>query len=116
MENTYLHIIQSLNFLTEVIKRRLHVFFNGQESGSFEYPAFPQLFSGPSFGGFLPEKKMGIDEFVVLLLALAPHVQPNFLDAIIFQYLPQGGDFAEIGGVRGTNHRSMIPTGETALF
>lgn len=55
-------------------------------------------------------------EFTILLLSLAPHVQPNFLGQMVQNYLPQGGEFAEIGGVKGTNHRGMLPTGETAQF
>jgi hypothetical protein len=43
-------------------------------------------------------------------------VQPNFFDNIIQQYLPHGGDFTEIGGVKGSNQRSMLPTGETVQF
>nr|WP_315817960.1 hypothetical protein [Paraflavitalea speifideiaquila] len=38
------------------------------------------------------------------------------MDTIVQQYLPNGGEFPEIGGVKGNNHRGTIPTGETALF
>lgn len=55
-------------------------------------------------------------EAIILLLALTPHVQPNFFEKIIMSYLPNGGEFPEFGGVRGSNHRSMLPTGETAQF
>jgi ATPase family associated with various cellular activities (AAA) len=56
------------------------------------------------------------EEYILLLLALVPHLQPNYFDGIIQQLFPQGGDFPEIGGVKGTNHRGMLPTGETAQF
>lgn len=61
-------------------------------------------------------QSLSVEEFIILLLALVPHVQPTLVDNIIQKHLPQGGDFAAIGGVRGTNHRGLIPTGETALF
>ena len=32
------------------------------------------------------------------------------------EYLPEGGDFPEFGGVRATNQRGILPTGETAQF
>lgn len=35
---------------------------------------------------------------------------------IFAKHLPEGGDFLAFGGVRGTNHRAILPTGETALF
>ncbi len=57
------------------------------------------------------------DEQVVLLIALAPHVQPAFYDRIIQEFLPNGGDIIEMGGVKNIgNHRGFLPTGETALF
>ena len=55
-------------------------------------------------------------EITLLLLALVPHISPNFIGGIIQEYLPNGGDFPEFGGMKGTTHRGVIPTGETALF
>ena len=56
------------------------------------------------------------DEWIILMLGLVPHISPNFFETIIHEHLPSGGDFPEFGGVKGTNHRSMLPTGETAQF
>jgi len=56
------------------------------------------------------------EEWLIILLALLPHITSNFFESIIQKFLPNGGDFAELGGVKGTNYRGMIPTGETALF
>ncbi|NGZ08806.1 MAG: ATP-binding protein [Nitrospira sp. LK70] len=56
------------------------------------------------------------EEFAVLMLVIAPHIQPNFFTQIIAEHLPEGGDFPEFGGVKGTNHRGILPTGETAQF
>ncbi len=64
----------------------------------------------------LIQYKLTPEEYTILLLALAPHVKPNFLDSLVQKYLPQGGDFTEIGGVKGSNYRGMLPTGETAQF
>ncbi len=61
-------------------------------------------------------KNLNEEESIVLMLALVPHCDPNFFNSIITEYLPQGGDFAEFGGIRGTNHRGILPTGETAQF
>lgn len=58
----------------------------------------------------------GYEEFVVLMLAIAPHLMPHFLGKIIAEHLPEGGDFPEFGGVKATNHRGILPTGETAQF
>ena len=68
------------------------------------------------FANFIQLHKPGQDEFVILLMAIAPHVKPNFYNQIIARHLPEGGDFPEFGGVRGNNHRGILPTGETAQF
>lgn len=56
------------------------------------------------------------DEHVIVLLALIPHIQPDFFTRIIAEHFPEGGDLPEFGGVRTENHRGIIPTGETAQF
>jgi AAA+ superfamily predicted ATPase len=55
-------------------------------------------------------------ESIIFLVAYIPHIYPNFYDEAIKEAMPQGGDFPEFGGVRGSNHRGLLPTGETAQF
>ena len=55
------------------------------------------------------------NEAVILLIALVPHVFPDFFDEVIKKLYPEGGDLPEFGGVREGNHRGMMPTGETVL-
>src|SRR5437016_1525866 len=55
-------------------------------------------------------------ERLIVLIALVPHLQPNFFESIILEHMPTGGDFPEFGGVKGTSHRGMLPTGETVQF
>jgi len=53
----------------------------------------------------------------LLAVALSPYIFPAFYDRIIQEFLPNGGDIIEMGGVKNTgNHRGFLPTGETALF
>ena len=56
------------------------------------------------------------EEWFVFLLALAPHVAPDFYDKIIQERIPKAGDFPLLGGARGKNFRGFLPTGETAIF
>ena len=56
------------------------------------------------------------DEWITLMLALIPHVRPDFFAALIAENLPNGGDFPEFGGVKSTGHRGLLPTGETVQF
>ena len=66
--------------------------------------------------GFIQHHDPGQEELTLLMLALTSHLQPHFLSKIIAEHLPEGGDFPEFGGVKGTNHRGILPTGETAQF
>ena len=110
-------MIQALTYLRDVIDQRLkHFLSEDLPNNQFQIPALDQNTQSISFKGFLDENTPNTDEYIILLLALVPHLQPNFLDALVQKYLPQGGDFPELGGVKGENHRSMLPTGETALF
>ena len=67
-------------------------------------------------GILIAKYQPSFQEHMLLLLALVPHLQPHFFNQIIAEQLPEGGDFPEFGGVKGTNHRGILPTGETAQF
>jgi AAA+ superfamily predicted ATPase len=73
---------------------------------------------GPStpLTAFILENELTDDDITWLMLALAPHVQPEFITRVISEYLPNGGEFPEFGGTKAKNHRGMIPTGETGLY
>lgn len=98
------------------MSRRLEAFFGKENAIEFSFPEITIEPGDTPFNYFLEQHQPNIEEYTILLLALTPHIQPNFIDSIIQQYLPNGGDFQEMGGVKGNNHRSMLPTGETALF
>lgn len=55
-------------------------------------------------------------EPALIAIALAPHLQPSFYTSVLHEFMPQGGEFPEFGGVKGQNHRGLLPTGETAQF
>lgn len=65
---------------------------------------------------FVRANELNTEEYICLLLSLAPHIAPNLLTRILYDFLPNGGDFPEFGAVKGKNHRGAIPTGETILF
>jgi hypothetical protein len=116
MQKQYHNVTKSLEFLREVCDKRLQSFFQKGNTAPFNYPEISLEEEQSPFNHFLCTHQINIEEYIVLLIALFPHLQPNFLDNIIQQYLPNGGEFPEIGGVKGNNYRSTLPTGETALF
>jgi AAA+ superfamily predicted ATPase len=116
LQNGHNNIKPSLAFLQDTIQRRLAYFFQKENAESFSFPIINTEPDDIPLNRFIMQHQLSAEEYIILLLALMPHVQPNFLDSIIQQYLPNGGDFPEIGGVKGNSHRSTMPTGETALF
>lgn len=116
MQNHYNNITNSLLFLKQVVRQRLDQFFQKENSEAFVYPELRIEADDGPLNHFIIKHQLTVEEYVILLLALSPHIQPGFIDAIVQTYLPNGGDFAEIGGTKGNNHRGMLPTGETALF
>ena len=69
--------------------------------------------------GFISESTgvaLGKEEELICLIALLPYLIPGFFDNTIARIFPEGAELQELGGVKGTNHRGFIPTGETALF
>lgn len=107
----------ALNGLRQIIVYRMQTHFN-------RHPLDLDKWLSDTFGSQLIKKEItrslpaeiSAEEWIALLLSLVPHVQPNFFESIIAEHLPNGGDFAEFGGVKGGNHRSILPTGETVQF
>lgn len=56
------------------------------------------------------------EQKLIVLLALCPEFAPTLIERCLKKHLESGGDLPAFGGVRGTQHRGIIPTGETALF
>lgn len=108
------HFDSKLSYLREVIAYRL------KDSYTNEAPVFPrfhEIISDDSlFSEFARVKQLSQDEVITLLLAIVPHLMPNFFTSIISDFLPNGGELPEFGGVKGKNHRGIIPTGETVQF
>ena len=65
---------------------------------------------------FVKEHELSKAECIIVLLALVPHVMPDFLLEIVGEEFPMGTDYPIFGGVKAKNHRGIIPTGETVQF
>ncbi len=105
---------REFEFLKTVLKSRLEIELKGSK---IEIPVYQSEDTNSSeLTSFIKENKLSNPEVITLLLALAPHISPEFYNSIIFSFLPNGGDFPEFGGAKGKNHRGILPTGETVLF
>src|ERR1700722_17102566 len=110
------NIVYARKFLRATIRRRLSLHSGKENEPVAEPPRLLVTEDSSPLAEMLMRYQPGLEECVLLFLALYPHIQPNLLDQLIRESLPQGGDFPEIGGVKGVNHREPLPTGETARF
>ncbi|TAE55299.1 MAG: ATP-binding protein [Bacteroidetes bacterium] len=121
MENTdttALVLHRELEYLAKVIETRI-LLQTGQPSPFPDIEAVPLPDHGgttDTWTGFVQKQNLGIPERIVLLIALAPYLDPDFFDRMVGRLLPQAGDYPQIGGLRGKQFRGFLPTGETALF
>ncbi len=114
-----LNLNHSLGFLGQVIVARIQLCFGKKETNADDSDKSLELAcynDGSALGTFFNSVNPTFEEYIILLLALAPHVRPNFLDQVIKEALPESGDFPEIGGMWDKETRGFLPTGETALF
>ena len=116
LDSNVRNVRHALEYLEAVIRARCDIHFGKFEDD--DAPALPDLaYDGDRsvFSKFIEEKSPTFDEYVTLLLALAPHVAPNLIDRVVRDAIPESGEFPELGGYRDED-RVFVPTGETAIF
>jgi len=102
------------SYLEKAIRTRLEKEFKGKEK-AVERLNIKNL-DDSELSQFIKINNLNSNEITVLLIALIPHISPQFINSLVFSYLPNGGDFPEFGGTKGKNHRGILPTGETVLY
>ncbi len=117
---------RELTWFAQVVNARLDAYFNvAPEAGSdthtpSEAPTPPQppgLDQDHSvYAEFVKYYGLSQDERLLLMLALAPHLQPQLLDVFFMSNKSLGRGYTEFGGVKGSRHGGFLPTIETALF
>ncbi|QHI35479.1 ATP-dependent zinc metalloprotease FtsH [Kordia antarctica] len=106
--------VEIIDYIKEAVKFRLIKASESDEEINF--PVFDFAKDDTEFSKFVTQNNFQIFEILILLLSILPHVAPGFLTSILSEYFPDGSEFPEFGGVKGTHYRGIIPTGETALF
>ena len=96
----------AIHFLHTFIAGRINVYSGKVGEVDFNETAFYK--DNSPLSQFLEQNQPSVEEYILLLLALAPHIQPNLINRIIAEHLPDGGDFPEFGGVKVTNHRGIL--------
>jgi hypothetical protein len=107
--------LPEFRFIEDLIRYRLNKYFPSE--ADISQPTFPALAEWElPLANFVLENNLTKEEAILLLIGIVPHLQPDLFDKAISSKLRNAGDFPKIGGVRGKNSRSFLPTGETVLF
>jgi AAA+ superfamily predicted ATPase len=108
-------MIPEFHYLEQFVRYRLHNYFPSGENET--EPVIPPLNAWQlPVKEFISTYKLNIQDAILLLISLAPHVHSDLFDNTIQVKIASSGDFPKLGGVRGKNFRGFLPTGETALF
>lgn len=119
MLSPHFHTLQTaLNYLAEVIQWRMDSYLSDHVKVQTAMPSLPDEWwtAETPLNTFIRKYQLDTAAQLTLLIALAPHLQPDFFDSLITKRLPQAGDYPQIGGWRGKSYRGFLPTGETVLF
>jgi AAA+ superfamily predicted ATPase len=113
------HVLRmEMSWLKQVLDTRINLYF-GQPSdyaSIWDIPV-PDLDEYPSiYTKFVKRFNMSVQDRLVVLLTLAPHICPQLLDCLYIRNEMNGQVFTEFGGLKGTVHRGFLPTAETAAF
>lgn len=109
---------QELDWFGKLVDTRIKLHF-GQEA---DYPSIydiplPDITdSGSKYADFIRHYQMDINERLILILALCPHIRPQMLDLFLMENEGTKRGFTEFGGIKGNLHSGFIPTVETAAF
>ena len=105
---------QQLQWFSTIIDTAIQLYFEQEcpVSSIDEIPLPQEDF----FAQYVSGKPLSLQERVVLLLAITPHIRPQLLDTFFIQNKNLDRPFTEFGGWKGNYHSGFLPTGETAAF
>lgn len=110
-----------LTWLSKVIERRFHIYFDTGEapSGTDEMMVLgdgPDLTAGSAYAELLAQLGCDTVERLALILALAPHIRPQVLDAFNTRNQALDRRFTEFAVLRQGSDETLWPTLDTLAF
>lgn len=102
-----------INFFRQVVHAAFADYFEQERTLPIE-----ENFGMPEESPFatLLGRPLDMDEHILLLLALMPHLAPKELDLFFVRNKNLDRPYTEFGGWKGIRHTGFLPTGETAAF
>ena len=111
------HIEADLNWLSSLIDLRMKELTHAPEDSGFLAVAPPLHNSMPShYSSLIQEYNLVVEERLLLILALAPYINPNVLDKLLLKDQPADKISPLVGGMQSRYGRLFLPTIETFFF
>ena len=111
------HLAKDLDWLTAVLESRLSSFVDKKKQIPFNKMPAPAFRSPVSiYQRFIKSFELTNAERMILLLSLIPYVSPQLVERSLTKFGIDNKQIPDIGGIKGSSHGGLIPTGETALF
>ncbi|SNR16920.1 ATP-binding protein [Tenacibaculum jejuense] len=109
---------KELAWLSEVIHTRIALYFEHETTlTSIQDVLPPELLNyNTPYVNFIKHERLSVEERLLLILALVPHLKPALLDILSTKNKEYDRRFSEFGGVFLDGYSSFIPTAQTALF
>lgn len=107
-----------LNWFDRVLDARFRLHFEKDCEHDDIRAIVPPSLEGQAseYASLVDELGLGLDERLVLILALIPHIRPQLLDTFFVSNKNFDRAFTEFGGYQGRTHSGFLPTCETAVF
>lgn len=115
-QNNIAFIQEEINWFSEILDARLQQYFADQQFDISSIPPPTFSLTGSYYHDFIVKFSMTIEERVILVMALIPHLSPQLFDRFFIQNKSIGRAFSEFGGYEATNFKGFIPSGETVCF
>lgn len=113
-----LALAAQMQWLAQVIDTRMLLYWQlpCEYNSIYDVPIPVEANDNSIFERVVEHYQMDFVERLILLMALAPHIQPHLLDVFFKKNADYDRVFTEFGGIKGQNHNGFIPTGETIAF
>lgn len=117
MGNNSLFIDNEINWLSEVIVRRLNLYFKKDNETEDISSLEPQdLERGCPYSDFIQRNNLNTSDRILLALVFVPYIRPQLFDCFFIKNSTTGTRFSEFGGIVQGTEGLMIPTLQTFLF
>ena len=110
-------LLEYMTWLEKILLQRLDQCLNNTESVPIINPDKPPTPSHPDvpLAAFIRQHQLTRDEQLILIIALAPHVNPEFYNRIIKERI-KDGNYPLLGLIKSDLFKGYMPTGATAVF